>query len=124
MRRRRTVLAIILALALVVVGGTALAFNPRVANHFGYALPGAAGLPSRVSYAGRDYAAAGQCLTSAQLQQKGWWPLHQVSQIFTVLGPAHRVYTDSYPQGLATTSLILLVDNGPCFAEYALEGGP
>ncbi len=123
MRRRRIVVAVIFALALLVVGGAALVFNPRVANHFGYALPGDAGLPSRVAYAGRHYAASSQCLTSAQLQQKGWWPLHRISQIPTAFGPAHPMYTDTYPEGPATT-VTLFVPKGSCYAAYVIEGGP
>ena len=125
MRRRRLVVVVTLACALlVIVGGAALMLNPGVANHFGYALPGDAGLPSRVAYAGRDYAASGQCLTSAQLQQNDWWPLHQVSHIPTVLGPARPLFTDTYPQGHASTTMMLFTPKGSCYAVYVIEGGP
>jgi hypothetical protein len=39
-----------------------LAFEPRVANHFGYALPMKNGLPCRISVLGRDLDNNEQCL--------------------------------------------------------------
>ncbi len=51
-RARRRVAMV--AIAVLVVVGT-LGATPKVANHFGYALPGERGLPYQVHYNGRDY---------------------------------------------------------------------
>lgn len=123
MRRIRRALIIWAACAtLVLAGGVALAFNARVANHFGYALPGAAGLPERISYAGRHYSAQGECWASSKLQQVRLWPLREVSQLPTLLGPAHPVLSAEVPQGM--TAMTLLIPSGACYAVYSLEGGP
>lgn len=107
---------------LLVIGGVTLAFNGRVANHFDYALPGASGLPDHISYAHRNYSFGGACWTSAHLQQQGIWPLHEVTQVPTLLGQAHPVLSETVPQGMTTT--MLLIPQGSCFSVYALEGGP
>ena len=121
MRNRRRVLLIACA-ALLVVGIVALGFNSRVADHFGYALPGASGLPSRIAYAGRHYSANGSCWTSTRLQRQGIWPLHEVSQVPTLLGQAHPVLSETVPQGTAT--VLLAIPHDSCYAVYSLEGGP
>lgn len=107
---------------LLIAGAIALAFNSRVADHFGYALPGASGLPSRIAYAGRDYSASGACWTSARLQQQGIWPLHEVTQVPTLLGQAHPVLSETIPRG--TTTVLLAIPQDSCYAVYSLEGGP
>lgn len=121
-RTHRVALLIVACVGLVVIGVGALAFNARVANHFGYALPGDAGLPSRIAYAGRHYSAAGDCWSSSRLQREGAWPLHAVSQLPTLLGPAHPVLSAPVPQGMAT--MLLVVPSGACYTVYSLEGGP
>jgi hypothetical protein len=84
--------------------------------------PGDAGLPSRIAYAGRHYSSAGDCWSSSRLQREGAWPLHAVSQLPTLLGPAHPVLSAPVPQGM--TSMLLLVPAGACYTAYSLEGGP
>lgn len=121
-RTRRVVLLIVACATLLVIGGGALAFNARVANYFGYALPGDAGLPSRIAYAGRHYSSAGGCWSSLRLQREGAWPLHAVSQLPTLLGPAHPVLSAPVPQGM--TTMLLVVPSGSCYSVYSLEGGP
>ena len=123
MRRTcRVIILIVLCATLLVIGSGALAFNARMANHFGYALPGDAGLPSRIAYAGHHYSSAGDCWSSSRLQREGAWPLHAVSQLPTLLGPAHPVLSAPVPQGM--TSMLLLVPAGACYTAYSLEGGP
>jgi hypothetical protein len=123
MRRiRRAAFFIVACAALLLVGGVALAFNARVANHFGYALPGTEGLPERITYAGRRYSAQGECWTSSKLQQERLWPLHEVTQLPTLLGPAHPVLSAGIPQGMM--AMTLLIPSDACYAIYDLEGGP
>ena len=121
--RRRLLFSASACVALLLIAGcVALAFNARVADHFGYALPGASGLPSRISYAGRDYSSSGACWTSAQVRQQGMWPLHEVAQVPTLLGQAHPVLSETVRQGMTTTLLVIPQDS--CYAVYSLEGGP
>jgi hypothetical protein len=120
-RTRRVAILIVACVALLVIGGGALAFNARMANHFGYALPEDTGLPSRIAFAGRHYSSAGDCWSSSRLQREGAWPLHAVSQLPTLLGPAHPVLSAPVPQGM--TTMLLLVPSGACYTVYSLEGG-
>ena len=105
-RRRRIPLRLALPLIVVVfivtVGATA-AFQPRVANHFGYALPGKDGLPTYIYANGRRYqslqvcagadwcqqdrlqALIPRCYTQADLQALHIWPLKPVSTMFTLV---------------------------------------
>lgn len=122
--RRRTRAALIIAACVVLflAGGVTLAFNARVANHFGYALPRAASLPERISYVGRHYSAQDECWASSRLQQERLWPLHEVSQLPTLLGPSHPVLSAEVPHGMM--AMTLLIPSGACYAVYSLEGGP
>lgn len=119
---RVLVIASVCVALLLIAGAVTLAFNARVASHFGYALPGANGLPSRISYAGRDYSAGSACWTAEHLQQQGMWPLHEVAQVPTLLGQAHPVLSETVPQGMTTTLLVIPQDS--CYTVYSLEGGP
>ena len=70
MRRKRGIKRIIIGGLLAVFFGTMFWVMglPWTANHFGYALAGAGGLPWRVSYNGRDYSSLYMCA------QGGWCP--------------------------------------------------
>lgn len=127
--------------ALAMVGLGLAAFQPRVANMLGYALPGARGLPYRIAYGGRDFSNpgmcagadwcqnpkppdAGDCRTQAALRGEGWWSLHQVGTIFTLLGPSYPYYSLG-SSGASPGGLLLFVRlNSDCYIVYALEGGP
>lgn len=113
----------------------ALAGQPQLANHFGYALP--AGLPFRLSYAGRYYAnpstcaGAGWCkangpprCTSAQwLRGYHYWPLQQVGAVFTLFGPLRPLLRYQPPAGMTTMALYVPMGHD-CYLAYGLEGGP
>ncbi|HLZ22927.1 MAG TPA: hypothetical protein VKQ30_12465 [Ktedonobacterales bacterium] len=133
LRRRRTIVAAVIVLLLVVAG--IVGFNPWTANHFGYALPGADGLPSRIHYGGRDYAASGYCAgadwckvhqrvcwSEEKLHVLNMWPLTQVGQIVTLFSRAYPIMGQAGPSGLTTT--LLFVPSGSCYVVYELEGGP
>lgn len=113
----------------------ALASQPRLANHVGYALP--AGLPFRLSYAGRHYAnqsiCAGadwcrangppRCTNARWLRRQHSWPLRRAGAIFTLFGPARPLLR--YPPPMGMTTMALYVPLGrDCYLAYSLEGGP
>ena len=95
-----------------------LAAQPTMANRFGYALPGADGLPFRVHYAGRDYensstcAGAGwckangppSCTASAWFRDAGYWPLQRIGWLWRLFdGPILHRYAllrAPTPQGM------------------------
>jgi len=124
-----------LSLGLLVV----MARQPRLANHFGYALPlpGAAGLPFRLSYTGRHYAnastcagddwckAAGPpiCTHASELRGAGYWPLRQAGSVFTLFGPSHPMLRAPTPDGMTTMALYVPIARD-CYLAYSLEGGP
>ncbi|HET8906287.1 MAG TPA: hypothetical protein VFN11_04915 [Ktedonobacterales bacterium] len=141
-RRRRVPLWLVLALPLVVavtVVGTA-AFQPRVANHFGYALAGRDGLPSYIYANGRRYQSfqvcAGadwcqqdrlqqlipRCYTQANLQTMHLWPLRQVSWMFTLIGAPQPIMSPVGESGV--TRAFVMADGPDCYVTYTLEGGP
>jgi hypothetical protein len=145
-RLGRTGWIIIFLVALIAAAGWA-AFQPWTANHFGYALPIKNGLPCRLQYSGRAYEnleqcggtertawmvwyearhpgpSGGACQTPAELRRELSWPLREVQQIFTLLGPSHDVLVvKGVPAGM--TSTVIFVRDGPCFRPYELLGGP
>lgn len=104
MRRRRAAIGAVALLA--GVGGFALwaAQQPRVADHFGYALVEQDRLPGHFSYQGITYSNISLCAgadychpssarrwTQADLAGDGIWPLKQVSTVATLFGNAHPV---------------------------------
>jgi hypothetical protein len=137
MRRRRVGIIIVGALLLIAV---ALALwspaLPWTANHYGFALTGSDGLPYRIHHSGRDYQTSGMCAhadwcarqprtckSQAQLATEGLWPLRQVDQVNTLLGPSYPVLMlTAVPSGMTTT--LLFVPYQGCYQVYALEGGP
>jgi hypothetical protein len=142
-RRLAAILLGVTVLALMVF----LAFQPRVANHFGYALPMKNGLPCRLHVMGRDYDNSEQCLgmnragwtawydakhhvtpggvceTNAQLQRAHDFPLERVGGVSTLFGSSHAVLSPRPDHGFGTTTVLLVRDNG-CFRPYGLSGGP
>ena len=128
--------AVLVALALTVPFGGPRDVVPWAANHFGFALPGAGGLPYRLHYAGRDYATPGECahaswcagraeavFSEEQLRTKGYWPLHEVMRLPTLFGAARPVLSETIPAGLTTVGLYIQQDTTRYIA-YSLEGGP
>lgn len=127
--------------AVLVVGAGVAAFQPRAANHFGYALPGKNGLPTYVFENGRRYASAQvcagadwckqervalgtpRCYTRADLQNKYHeWPLVRVDSMVTLFGPPHDILTRTGDRGVIEP---YIVSDGPnCYVMYSLEGGP
>jgi hypothetical protein len=132
----------ILAAALIVfvlASAGIVAFQPRMANHFGYALPGPNGLPYRIAYQGRTYvnlsmcagaawckstsSAQPLCVTQAALANDNRWPLKQIGSIFTLFGPSHAVLVDPADEGLTQLDLFV-ADGTDCYIVYTLQGGP
>jgi hypothetical protein len=125
----------VVALVVVLLAAGGWVVLPWTANHFGYALPGADGLPYRIHHAGRDYhsdmtcAGAGWCATGkppcVPPARFGGdeTSLIQVDEVSTVFGAAHAVFViRPVPAG---TPLTVLVRADPgCFVGYALMGGP
>ena len=141
-RRRiplRLALPLILLVFIVTVGVTA-AFQPRVANHFGYALPGKDGLPTYIYANGRRYqslqvcagadwcqqdrlqALIPRCYTQADLQALHIWPLKPVSTMFTLFGAPQSILAPTGPDRL--TRPFVMADGPNCYVTYSLEGGP
>ncbi|MFI0802340.1 hypothetical protein [Amycolatopsis lurida] len=146
-RRRRRV--VILSIAVLVVLGAlcGAAFIPKVANHFGYALPGEKGLPYQVKYNGRDYrshmtcAGAQWCEDEKTPEQRtrpyctpraglglekgnGGTGMVKVDDVFTMFGPSHPVFTvGALPQGGTVTGVVVEASKD-CYLTYDLVGGP
>jgi hypothetical protein len=142
LRRRRVPWWIVLTLPLVAaltVVGTA-AFQPRVANHFGYALAGSDGLPSYIYANGRRYQSfqvcAGadwcqhdrlqqlipRCYTEDNLQAMHLWPLKQVSVMYTLIGAPQPIMSPVGQSGV--TQAFVMADGPNCYVTYTLEGSP
>jgi hypothetical protein len=136
----RWAIVIVLGLVVLTVAGTGVvAFQPRTANHFGYALPGPDGLPFRISYQGRNYInlsicagadwckgrSGGQslCVTQQVLVNDNRWPLVQVGSVRTLFGTAHPVMAESASNDLPQLELFV-VDGNDCYVAYALQGAP
>lgn len=142
-RRRRVPLwmAVVLVLAgFFVPAGIWVALQPRVANHFGYALPGKDGLPTYIFANGRRYQSpqvcAGadwckqsrlqllvpRCYSAANLQAQQLWPLKQVGTMFTLFGAPQPILAPSNESGVVRP---FVMGDGPnCYVVYSLEGGP
>jgi len=111
--KRAAVVAVV-----VVLLAAGAAFLPWTANHFGYALPGDGGLPSRIHHDGRDYRSGTSSCTAADEAS-----LTRVGEVSTLFGPAHPVFTTRpVPEGTPLT--VLVRDSPGCFVRYALLGGP
>lgn len=136
--RRRAVAVGAIAALLLIVAGLALwsPALPWAANHYGFALPGSAGLPYRIHYAERDYATSGMCAragwcagqartceSQVRLAADELWPLRQVDQVNTLLGPSYPVLMPIVVPSSMTTTLLFVPYQG-CYQVYALEGGP
>ena len=141
-RRRRISRRLVFALAalLIVAAGVWVAFQPRVANHFSYALPGKDGLPTYIYAHGRRYQSlqvcAGddwcqhdrlqqlipRCYTQADLRAMHMWPLVQASTMLTVFGAPHPILSPQGESGIMQS--FVMADGTGCYVTYALEGGP
>lgn len=143
MPRRRRIprrLVVLLGALLVVAAGVWVAFQPRVANHFSYALPGKDGLPTYIYAHGRRYHSLQvcggddwcqrdrlqqlipRCYTQADLRTMHMWPLVRVSTMLTLFGAPPPILS---PQGESGVMQSFVMADGPdCYVTYALEGGP
>lgn len=138
-RRWAVVLGVLSVLAL---GGLAWgATRPRVANHFGYALPGRDGLPTYIYTIGRRYHSSQvcadgdwcqadreqqnipRCYTQADLQTFHAWPLSQTGTMFTLFGAPQPIYNPT-AEGSGSTVPFIMADGPNCYVVYDLEGGP
>jgi hypothetical protein len=111
---------------------------PRLANHYGFALPLPNGLPNRIHYGGRLYWAPGfcggepgcrpqpHCWNQEFLASKDLWPLKQVGEIPVLLGaPIPLLTTAAQPTPSTAVDTVLMIPYSPdCYATYALVGGP
>jgi hypothetical protein len=125
--------------AVVLLGAGVIAFQPRTANHFGYALPGTEGLPFRISYQGRYYVnlltcagaswcqggtgARSLCVTKDELINDNRWPLTQVGSIPTLFGAGHPILVDPAYSGLTQVE-VFVVNGSNCYVAYQLAGRP
>lgn len=132
-------LLLLVAVFIATVGITG-ALQPRVANHFGYALPGKDGLPTYIYANDRRYhstqVCAGadwcererlqqlipRCYTQANLESLRLWPLAQVSTMFTLFGAPRQILAPVNKKGL--TRPFVMADGSDCYVVYTLEGAP
>jgi hypothetical protein len=113
---------------------------PWAANRFGFALPGAGGLPYRIHYNGHDYvnpatcAREGWCNPDGQphalcwslqeLQQHGLWPLVQVNTLSTFLSSSYPLMIPR--ANLSNNSLppvVIVPMDSDCYVFYTLLKG-
>ena len=130
-----------------VVAGTLMALGllwylglPWAANHFGFALPGAGGLPSHISYQGHNYvnpvtcARDGQCeqlsggppvalcRSFIELQQGNLWPLVQVGTVPIILSSSYPLMIPRANLGKNTPPRTIIVPmSGDCYVYYTLN---
>lgn len=130
---------------LAALGGAT--FLPKVADRFGYALPGERGLPYRIHHNDRDYrntltcAGARWCEDGKTAEQRArpyCRPLSElrlgrdghdaelvkVDEVFTLFGPSHPVFvTGVVPPG-TTVTVVVVEASTDCYLVYKLMGGP
>ena len=133
-------MSLLVGALLIVAAGVWVAFQPRVANHFSYALPGRDGLPTYIYAHGRRYQSlqvcAGddwcqqdrlqqlipRCYTQADLRAVHMWPLVRVSTMLTLFGAPQAILS---PRGESGVMQAFVMADGPdCYVTYGLEGGP
>lgn len=147
-RRRRMVRWLLITtavVALLMILADGVAMQPMTANTFGYALPGANGLPNHFTYQGISYSNPNLCAgattcqpqvthryTQADLAGAGIWPLHQVATLPTLFGAAHPVLEPvndpsmvSGPYVSDVHPFVLFVPDGAgAYYLYMRPGGP
>ncbi|MFK0249322.1 hypothetical protein ACIQUM_31885 [Amycolatopsis azurea] len=147
-RRRRVRRRVVFLAVLVVLAALCGApFLPKVANRFGYALPGDRGLPYKIHYNGRDYRSGATCAgarwcedekTPEQRARPYCKPraelrpgsgdsdpgLVRVDEVFTLFGPSHPVFTVGVAPAGTTFTTIVVEASTDCYLTYALMGGP
>lgn len=148
-RRKRIWWALGASAALVTLAGPLVlaAFQPGTANRFGYALPGRQALPGQFSYQGIGYSNPNLCAgaswcdpgaasrwSRADLEERGMWPLKQVTSIGTLMGDAHPALEPVNDPSMAggggpfagdVHPFVLLVPDGAgAYFIYMRPGGP
>jgi hypothetical protein len=145
----RLAVGALLALVAIAALGVVIAQQPRTADTFGYALPGANGLPGHFTYQGITYSNPHLCVDSAacqgaepqrwsqaQLTTTGEWPMRQVATLPTLFGAGHAIYEPvndksmigaggPYVSDLHPFTLYLEVPSAPgWYYLYMRPGGP
>lgn len=127
--RRRRVLVYGTAVLILLPAATGAGFLPRVANHFGYALPWPDGLPYSVHYRDRDYhsprtcAGAGWCDGPGPVCLPHPGRLVRVDDVFTYFGTSHDVFVDGSIPPRETPIGVLVEAHDGCYVAYSLSGG-
>jgi hypothetical protein len=109
---------------------------PWAANEFGFALPGAGGLPSHIEYNGHNYTNPSTCAREGwcqqqqtpcrsltELQQRNLWPLIQVGTVPILFSSAYPLMIPRASLGKNTPPQTIIVSmNGDCYVYYTLTG--
>jgi hypothetical protein len=120
-----------------------------MANAFGYAVPGAGGLPYRVHYGSHYYfsyltcAGASWCIQEETAEQRAQpyctpgalvrqeliesrsEPLARVGAVMTLFGPSHDIFTaGGLTPSQTATQLYIEAAQKDCYVVYGLRGGP
>ncbi len=117
------------ALLLIVFGYAAL---PKLASHFGFAVPALGALPRLISYQSHSYAAAEctqaqppcnsyfVCNAQTTLVQEGLWPLVPVGTLPNSLGTAPPILA---PATQNPVYALFVPAEADCYITYGLQGG-
>lgn len=118
----KRLLVTLLVLVALMISLAWLALQPRVADHFGYAL--GKRLPEHIFQYGRRYihgTGAGWC--KADLQRVQAWPPRRVGTVLNLRGAPYAIM-DGRPAGPYVSTILFVPTGRQCYAVYALEGGP
>lgn len=115
---KRLLAALLVLVALMI----ALACQPRLADHFGYAL--GKRLPQHIVQYGRRYIhGMGPGWCKADLLRAQAWPPRRVGSVRNLLGAPYAIM-DGRTAGPYVPTVLLVSTGRQCYAVYALEGGP
>ena len=116
---------------------------PWAANQFGFALPGAGGLPYRIHYNGHGYVNPATCARGGwceqqqasdgsshalcwsiqELQQRNLWPLAQVGTLSTLFSSPYPLMVPRASLTSTPPQMVIVPLNGDCYVYYTLTGG-
>ena len=131
MSRSRRILMVSLGgiLLLAMLGYVAL---PKLASHFGFAVPALNAFPRLIFYKDHNYAAAEcsqaqppcssyfVCRTQTALAHEGFWPLAQVDTLPNSLDPAPPIFA---PATQNPVYVLVVPARADCYITYGLQGG-